>query len=277
MNSYNARYKEQIAKFTKKDGLLAICYFGYLMALSFALSFFFQSQMAYELSIDTLLFIHRVVRPILGVAPAFVIALLRKQGLSSIGFHTKNLGKALLLGLVFSVIALMLYSGVLPGIVQGGQLQPFSVLTEALMITLVYAAWEDIVFQGYIQPRLHGIVKSNIIAVLIGALFFALVHVPVFVVVDGLSGLSILASATMAAWIGGHVIYNLVFRKYFSIFPVIMLHTFINFSSQGDIWESGVTSVDEVAPFPISFVIITVAVILWAVYESRKSKRGEAR
>jgi len=54
---------------------------------------------------------HDFIRPILGVAPVFVIVLLKKQGLSSMGFHKKNLGVALLLGLAFLVIAFILYSG----------------------------------------------------------------------------------------------------------------------------------------------------------------------
>jgi len=73
---------------------------------------------------------------------------------------------------------------------------------RALISTLIFAAWEDIVFSGLIQPRLHGIVKNNILAVFIGALFFALMYMPFFFVGLGTSALSMLVSSTMVVCMG---------------------------------------------------------------------------
>jgi len=274
--NYNAKYKEEVARFTKKDGLIAMCYFAYVLVMSFAYSFFaLHSQIAQQLSVGVHAIINDFIMPILYATPVFVIIFLKKQGLSSIGFHKKNLGSVLLLCLAILIFTQMLYSGALLGLIQGGQLHTFSVVIELLIIVLIAAAWEDIVFSGFIQPRLHGIIKNNIVAVFIGALFFAFVHMPVFFVATGLSPLDALLSDSFVVWIILHILLNLVFRKYFSIFPVIMLHASINLASRGgEMWESGVTSLDTLAPFPISFIIMTVAVILWAIYQSRKSRKN---
>jgi len=270
-NNYNARYKAEVAKFTKKDGIIALCYMGYVIALAFAYSIIFYSDTVHELlSMEVLRFLDNPLRPILMVAPCFIIILVRKQGLSSIGIHKKKLGFALLLGLIFSIIAQMLYIGLLPGFIQGGQLRPFGdIIVHILTITLILAAWEDIVCSGFIQPRLHGVIKNNILAVFVGALFFAVMHLPIYFVVSDASALSVFLSARTIGWIGSHIIFNLIFRKYFSIFPVIMLHTFINVA-QGSLWEyPRVAGINET----ISFATITLAVVVWAVYQSRKSKK----
>jgi len=271
-HTYNARYKAEVAKFTKKDGIIAFCYMGYVIALTFALSIFSYSDTVHELfSMEVLRFINNPLRPILMVAPCLIIVLVRKQGFSSIGFHKKNLGSALLLGLIFSIIVQMLYLGLLPGFIGGGQLRPFGdIVVRILTVTLILAAWEDIVCSGFIQPRLHSIIKSNILAVFVGALFFAVMHLPIYFVVSDASALSVLFSARMIGWIGSHVVYNLLFRKYFSIFPVIMLHTFTNVA-QGTWWEhSSATGLDDT----ISFAIKVLAVVVWAVYQVRKGKKA---
>lgn len=273
--SYNVQYKAEVAKFTKKDGMLALCYFAYILALTFFLGFSLQSSIAAELSNETLIFINNVIRPIAMVLPCIVIIFVKKQGLSSIGIHKKNLGAALLLGLVFSAIALMLYWGLLPGLVQGGQLRPIGeIIVQILTVTLVLAAWEDIVCSGFIQTRLHGLIKHNILAVFVGALIFAFIHFPAYILADFIDpgyyrALNLLISPRMIGWIGMHTIHNLLFRKYFSIFPVIMIHTFVNVS-QGLLWEApGVTGLNET----VSFAIIVLVVVAWAVYQVRKGKK----
>jgi len=273
--NYNARYKEEVAKFTKKDGLIAICYFAYIVVMGFAFSFFFNySQMAQQLSGRVLHVILNYISPVLYVAPVFIIVFIKKQGLSSVGFHKKDLKSVLLLCLALFALTQMMWSGLFIGSIQGGHFLPFNVVTELIIIVLIAAAWEDIVFSGFIQPRLHGIFKNNIVAVFIGALFFAFMHMPVFFVAINLSPLDALLSDSFIVWIISHVLFNLVFRKHFSIFPVIAIHAFMNLASRGgEMWESGVTSLDTLAPFPISYIIMAVAVILWAIYQNRKSRK----
>ena len=70
--------------------------------------------------------------------------LLKKQGLSSIGFRKKNLWPALCLGLLFSIIPLMLNDGILPGIIYGYEPRSFGMILYITVGTFIFAASEDI-------------------------------------------------------------------------------------------------------------------------------------
>jgi hypothetical protein len=94
------------------------------------------------------------------LVPCFAVILIKQQGFSSIGFHTKNLLPALCLGIVFSVFSLVFtYQGILPGLLTGGQFQTFGILMTLLLSTVLNAAWEDIAITGYVQTRLYGLIK----------------------------------------------------------------------------------------------------------------------
>jgi len=257
---YNARYKAEAAKYKKKDGIIALCFFAYLFIVSFIYGMY---------SIPIATFHGVAIYALVNIAPLIIIVHAKKEGLSSIGIHKKHFLAALCLGLVFSVVALMIYRGLLPGFIQGGQLESIGIILTGLYMGIILATWEDIAFAGYIQTRLYGLIKHDILAVLVGALLFALIHISMRWAVFGLSAFGALVSLETPGWIGMHVIHNLVFRKYFSIFPVIMLHTFINVA-QGRLWASEVSGLDDT----ISFVIIVLAVVVWAVYQVRKGKKA---
>ena len=273
---YNAKYKAEVAKYGKKDAVIAICFFVYICAL-----LFFADAIAAWVVIGldiagtrtgAIVYVLAIALPM--VVPVIAIILIRGQGLSSVGIHRKQLGAALGLGLVFSAIAIiLLYIGLLPGFIQGGQLLPFGIIMFWLLYTVILAAWEDIAFTGFIQPRLYGLIKHDILAVFTGGMMFAIMHIPFRLATVGPAAFNAYLLLEVAGWIGLHSIYNLVFRRYFSIFPVILLHTFINFSHGGRLWEHPrPAGLDET----ISFIVIVLAVGTWAFYLRRKGAAAKS-
>ena len=264
---YNARYKEEVSKYGKKDAIIALCYIVYISIVFPLIGRFSPWLMSLpvpgELRITIIAFLFLV--------PCFVVILIKRQGLSSIGIHTKNLLPALCLGIVFSAFSLVFtYQGILPGLLTGGQFQTFSIIMHLLFVTVINAAWEDIAITGYVQTRLYGLIKNDIVCVLIGGLLFAWIHIPPRIADLGIYAFNAFLLVEVVGWIGMHAIFNWVFRRYFSIFTVILLHTFINFAT-GRLWT---------VPLPlglnqtISFIVTIMVVGAWALYLNRKGNKA---
>ena len=142
---------------------------------------------------------------------------------------------AVRLGLLISLVPLLL-TAVLPGMMFGWELQPLGMFLFSFLLTFFLAVHEDVIFVGYLQTRLYGLFKSNVVAISVGAALFALMHVPSWILMGTLTFDYPLGIALMlVVWFTFHFIAVSVFRKYFSLIPVIMLHTVLNFS--GRMWN----------------------------------------
>ena len=264
------RYKQEVAKYGKKDGIIALCLYVYIIAAHFIPRILPQGLANLIAGLPWMAEAF-IITFVLFTVPCIILVLARKQGLASIGFHTKNLLPSLRIGLVFSALTLILFGNLIPGLVQGWELKSFGTLVNALLITLIFASWEDIVMMGYIQTRIYGLIKNNVLAVVMVAFLFALVHIPMRLAVDGLAAFDIGLLLLIIGWMGNFIAWNLIFRRHFSIYPVIMLHVFMNFSP--DIWYSRGQGLD----FNIASVILWVAIYGWAwvSYRSYRKKSAE--
>ena len=209
-----------------------------------------------------------IISTTLFTAPLFVIIILKKQGIASIGLHTKKLWPALRLGLIFAAIALF-SRHILHAVLGGWEVQPIDHIMFMLFMTATVAFMEDTVFSGYIQTRIYGLVKNDIAAVLIVAFLFALIHPVAFAGLRGPSAfLTQLLSVNMLTWMAAHVVHNLLFRRYFSLIPVLMLHMFWNFGSDG-IFVPGEMTI----PF-IHFPVLIIAVAVWLIIVRLKARKA---
>jgi len=220
-----SRFGKEISRFGKKDGILALCMFLFSTLLIVA------SITVRNMGFPMPWFVARIIEYI-PVVTIIVIVLHNKQGLSYIGIHKEKLWPAIRLGLLFSLIPII-FRGLIPGFYGGFNRLSLGAIISAFAISLLFAAWEDILYAGFITPRLYGFIKSGWFAIPLGALLFAIMHVPAWVLnggmhfgsweLLGLNGLQILR------WCIGFTFYFAVFRKYYSIVPVILIHTINNF------------------------------------------------
>ena len=216
----DSRYKQEVQKYEKKDAIIAICVFVALVALSVV-------DWALAAHIPSFISISRII--IIGTV--FIIVLVKKQGLASIGLHKDKLWPTLR----FGILLILIFSafGVVPGLIYGWELNSLKAIIPFLFTTLIMAAGEDIFFVGYLQTRLYGLFKKDIPAIFAGAVLFALAHVPIGLLSPFPSGW-----ITMwIIWIMGHVTMVLIFRRHFSIIPVIIAHTLANFFTGGGLWD----------------------------------------
>ena len=251
-------YKQEVSKYDKKDGVIALCYFVYIVvAISVINSFNLPLTGLPRVLFGFVLF----------TAPCIAIVLIRKQGLASIGFHKKNFWPALCTCLAFSALVLVVYGNLIPGILQGWELRSANSLVNEFVRTLFNAAWEDIVMMGFILTRIYGLIKKDTLAIAVVALLFGIKHLPMQLINHGTDYLGIGLMFDMVGWTVAFVVWSLIFKRYFSIIPIILLHTMWNFS--GRIWLSrGQGLSDEVG-----FAIMALSIIAWALishYRTRK-------
>jgi len=174
-----------------------------------------------------------VVRCVVTVALVVTVVLLRKQSLKAVGLTTKSLPANTALGAGLTVVvygllalALVLMLLVWPDVPEQMrknastllELVPDSGPLTFLLIAFVIGIYEELLFRGFLMPRLRRATGSWIHAVIISSAIFTALHAleqtaPAVVVVAILS----LTFSTVTIW-----------RR--SIIPAIVAHALFDFS-----------------------------------------------
>ncbi|MCL2189395.1 MAG: CPBP family intramembrane metalloprotease [Defluviitaleaceae bacterium] len=219
-------YDEMVKSYNKSDAhYIAIIFCIYIITISLNLFI----RRIYNLS-----FLALIPSMMIQVITVFAVIIKKKNLLASIGITKKNFIQSFFTGIFFSIVivfALDSFNRIRELIQQG------SILEILLSITFwfVFVSFsEEVVFRGYIQPRIYGYVKNDIIAVLIGGFLFALMHLPT-VIIDHVLGISLfIFSISFIEWFFMfflfHFILNSLYRKYNSIVAPFILHGFMNLS-----------------------------------------------
>ena len=262
----DSHYKQEISSYGKKDAAIALGFYLYVCVVLYVFAALFRM----DLPINTT--VQHIISTSLVVIPCLTLVMRSKQGLASIGLHTKNLRPALYTGLIFSVTAL-LFRDVLPGLVGNWEMQLFSHIIFTLFMAITVSFLEDTLFTGYIQTRIYGLIKNEIAAVLVVAFLFAFSHIAAFAGLFGFSvAFSTLISFNMIFWMTMHVIWNLMFRRYFSLFPIMMLHVLWNFG------DSGIFIRDETSlAFAFTanaFYVLLLVTAIWLIVERYRNRKN---
>jgi len=246
----DSRYKQKVQEYGKKDAIIALCIFVAITPLGL------MSWLITGYVHTTLFgFISRAI--IMGIT--VVIVLIKKQGLASIGIHKDKLWPTLR----FSILLLLVFSafGIVPGLIHGWEFINIGTLIPVLGTTIIMAAGEDIFFVGCLQTRLHGLFKNNIVAVFVGAICFALAHVPTALLETYAAGWV----GSLIIWMIGHTLMVLIFRRHFSIIPVIVVHTLGNFLGGGNLWVEFTFGEDltGTAMLLVLVVLLILEIVRW--------------
>jgi len=255
------RYTQEVAKFDKKDGILAICVFlAFLPLIGFfplVLSMMPLPDIAHA----------RIVSLAYMVLLAFgvlIVVRARKQKLSGIGFHKENLVKGIVLGLLFCLIPII-FGAIIPGILHGFFEVSFASLTLTLITTFIFAASEDVISVGFIQTRLYGFIKSHFLAIFVGSLLFALMHIIPWIFMGRLDitqPVDILFQ--VIRWSAMHFVFVAVFKKYHSLVPVFILHTVNNFTNAFSY------SSTTFANISVTILVLAACFLYWQTHKADK-------
>jgi membrane protease YdiL (CAAX protease family) len=262
----DSRYRQEVAKFSKKDGILAL-----LVFLGFTLYTTAFVAIRGMLSLPWFLSgLVSIVSSSFVAVIVIIIVLRKKQGLSSIGLHKEKIWPAIRLGLLICLIP-VLFRAIIPGFLGGFNELQIGMLLLSLVLTFFSAAHEDIIFVGFIQTRLYGFFKTDRVAMTVGALFFALAHIPPWLVMGRFTTENILMwSQPFFGWIIMHLLYTSILKKYYSLVPIFIIHTISNFS-----WDFPQIPLPTVLGIDFSLIslslyALTAVILLWHTHKQSK-------
>lgn len=208
--SSDSAYQKQIASYDKTDGILALALYAMMSVAYYGIG---------VLQIKRNLYLGIPVNLAL-ISLCVALALLRRQGLSSIGITLRNLGRSALAGALFGV-ALSFLMNVLPSILAGRKAIPFGLaLYNIFYYFVVIGLSEEIMFRGYIQTRIYGLIKNDFLAILIVGVLFYFMHLPYQLPVNGMR-FNVLQLAVIVVL---HIIHNILYRKFNSLVAPTLLH-----------------------------------------------------
>lgn len=215
----DTQYKAQLNTYDKTDGIFAILYFILFMAAYYIMGLVLA---------NTGIYLGIPCNVVLALLPV-VYVLLRRQPLSSLGLTGGRIRQAILfagiLGLIFFTAG-----GILPGITSDARLRSVSsILYNIFYYFIIIGLVEEIAFRGFIQTRIYGLIKNDIAAVLVGAVMFALMHIPFRLAAHQLNFAGFLANAPfLIFW---HIFFNFLHRKFNSIYGNTVFHGFMDLCS----------------------------------------------
>lgn len=208
--SMDDTYKEMILNYTKADGIIAVMFYVILLFVHYFMGVLCVKKQIYlGIPINLLLII-----------ACILLVLVRKQKLSSIGFTLKNIGKSLKTGVILGIIFTFLMN-VLPNILAGGKIISFNQALYNVFYYFIIISWsEEVIFRGYIQTRLYGLIKNDFQAVLVTGFMFYAMHLPFQMLVNSKQ----ISLINMVVIIILHVVMNFIYRRYNSIVGPTMFH-----------------------------------------------------
>jgi hypothetical protein len=215
-------YQQEVSRYGKTDGIIAIALFVLLMLVYYWLGSY-QANTGIYLGVPVNLSF---------IALCLVLTFLRKQGISSLGFRRAKAGRSALTGLILGI--LLVLGNVVFGLGGGSIWAPVEIIiTKFVYYLVIIALTEEIVFRGYIQTRIFGLLRSNITATLLAAVMFTLSHIPYQMAAAGMNLSAFLQ--TNGVWfiflLIWHLVFTYLYRKYNSILAPTLFHALMDWGN----------------------------------------------
>jgi membrane protease YdiL (CAAX protease family) len=219
-------------------------------------------------------FLMRGILQFMGAMPVLAIIFINRQGFNSIGIHKEKILPALRLGALFAMIFIAM-GVILPGLLYDSRLATFGQLIFSLFVTFLFASSEDILFVGFLQTRMYGLFKSDKTAICTVAALFSLGHVPAWIMTGQLNFDELhLFGVFVIFWFVMHVAFVAIFMRYFSLIPVMLLHTIVNWTSGSVLVFDNEQYLGYAEEWHMTAVpIYIISVGIWAFVRYRRSKK----
>jgi membrane protease YdiL (CAAX protease family) len=167
----NQEYNDNLKKYDKKDGMLAILLFAIIIIMYALLGILYKNNSFIKDNIKIIGCLFNLLLIIVTI----IFVKLRKQGLETIGL--KGRWKlSIILGGILSLF--YFYCNCLDHLINGEKLISITSILFLMVYFLLVAICEEFVFRGYIGTRLNGLIKNKYIVVLITGLLFVIMHFP---------------------------------------------------------------------------------------------------
>jgi len=225
--SIDCEYKKIIESFARRDGILAIClYIAIVVIIYFGIRFLHLAPLARgiaDIAISAMMII-----------VTFILLYMQKQKLHTLGIAKRNCLKSSVVGLVIGTSLFLFVRIVSPGALFPSEILSLSFVYFALYHFILIGFTEELIFRGFIQTRLYGIIKSDNWAIFITGFLFVALHVIAdrffIAFVPGFEMARYSVFNIVLTFIA-HIGLNALYRKYNSLLGPVILHGLANISS----------------------------------------------
>ena len=218
----DSKYKSLIDSYHVFDGVVAIVYYLFLLVAYYILGVILEKKdvyLGYHVNIILIILL-------------LLCVVIRKQKFESIGFGKDNIKKSFRLGLVTA--GLVFFMSFIPGVLSGKTLNSVSeLLSNFVYYLFVIALVEEIIFRGFIQTRIYGMIKKPALAILVVAFMFMTMHIPFQMARAEMGVVTFITNnyITLIFQFSWHVVFNIMYAKYNSIIAPTIFHTILNWSN----------------------------------------------
>lgn len=127
-------------------------------------------------------FIFYIPLAVVELLPVFIILKFRNQSLESVGINKNKIFKQIIIG-ISMYLPLFLLNWKYFNVANIKSMSIWSFLYMLIEIAFV----EEVIFRGYIQQRLRGIIKNKYINLLIVSFIFGIMHIPITIIQGNIS------------------------------------------------------------------------------------------
>ena len=210
------KYNNNLKKYTKKDGLLALLLFAIFIIMYAFLGFLYKNNSFVKANIKVI----GCLSNLLLIIVTILFVKLRKQSLDSIGL--KGRWKlSIILGGVLSLF--YFYCNCLDHLINGEKLISISEILFLIIYFLLVAVCEEFAFRGFIGTRLNGLIKNKYIVIIITGLLFVIMHFPYRMIAANMS-LSDFDIGWLINLFIFHLVMSFIYMKTNSIYGSILPH-----------------------------------------------------
>lgn len=223
---YNKEYEKNLSSYTKKDGWLAILLFIIFVSLYAILG---KLNIEYEFVKDNILLIGCIFNFII-ILITIMFVKLNKQTLDTIGLYKGKLKQSIIVGIVIGTIFFINNCGIY--LLKGSSLINLKEIGIFIIYFLLVSVCEELVFRGYINTRIQGVIKSKVISIIFVGLLFIVMHFPYRMIAYRmtLQNLTIDNFSWIVDLFITHVIFSFIYFKTNSIYGTIIPHWISNFA-----------------------------------------------
>jgi uncharacterized protein len=215
-------YKVQVIEYERKDAMTAMVVWGVVMGTYYFMGELYANKGIYlGIPVNIML-----------ASLCIALLLLRKEKITTIGFTKNNAVKSIVLGGVLGI--LIVIGNIVVNLVLARQFaQIQNTIANFFYYMLVISLVEEIIFRGYIQTRIFGLVKQPLFAIILGGILFMLMHIPFQM---GYAKLGLFAYV-QRSWIIliftfiWHVVFDFLYRKYNTIYASTIFHGLMDWAN----------------------------------------------
>lgn len=212
----NDKYNDNLRKYNKKDGMLAILLFAIFIIMYALLGILYKNNSFIKENIK----IVGSIFDFLLIIITIIFVKSRKQRLNTIGLNGRW-KLSLIIGLILSLF--YFYCNCLSHLIEGKELISISEILFLAIYFLLVSVCEEFVFRGYIGTRLNGLIKNKYIALFITGILFVVMHFPYRMIAANMS-LSDFDIGWLINLFIFHLIMSFIYMKSNSIYGSIIPH-----------------------------------------------------